>query len=224
MVSDEMLSAYLDGELDPEQSALLEQRIMNDAAVAARLAFMRRADMALRAALPPAPAAADDPVAAFVAGTPLPARFKWSRSFVRAAMLAAACAVGFMAGRALEPAEAEWTPLALSGDLTRLLNSAPSGAQERIGDSDVVIGFSMRGEHGEVCRQFQSSSPLGAAEGLACRNGDHWRLRVQAAMASPEGYAVAGAESPVDAAIAAMGDTALIEQAEEQRLIASGWR
>jgi hypothetical protein len=224
MLSDEMLGAYLDGELDPEQRGLVDRQVSADPLIAGRLQRLRRSDEALRAAIPRLATAPDDPVLAMLTGGPPRAGRGLRERVMQAAALAAACLIGVFGGRAFAPEQNLTAPWALGDPLVRTLDETPSGERVQLGDSEIVIGFTLRDGDGEVCRQFNVVSTGEVADALACREDGSWRLRVQSLSRAEEGYTVAAASSPIDAAIAGMNNAAVLDLDAERALMASGWR
>lgn len=227
MFSDEMLGAYLDGELEPEQRALVERHMEADAAVGERLRCLRRTDEVLRRALPQQATAPNDAVLAMlVSGAGAAAAPRFNRVFIQAAALAAACVMGVIAGQSLAPSGDELGLFALSPDIRRALDTMPSGERVHVASGEMAVGFSVRAESGELCRQYELRAGAETIESLACLETDGWQTRVQAiAQAeSAESYTVAGSTSPVDAAIAAMGEVSVLDRDAERALIANRWR
>ena len=54
MLNDDLIGAYLDGELDAERGAMVERQLRYDSGAVARLKRMRTADQLLRQAFPEA--------------------------------------------------------------------------------------------------------------------------------------------------------------------------
>ncbi|MGQ0661875.1 MAG: hypothetical protein ACT4N3_13530, partial [Sphingosinicella sp.] len=90
-------------------------------------------------------------------------------------------------------------------------------------DATTRIGVSFARADGSLCRTFASAN----ISGLACREGDDWRMiATAAASASPRGdYRQAGAEAPLilQAAQEMMAGEPL-DAADERRARDAGWR
>jgi hypothetical protein len=225
MLSDEMLGAYLDSELDPEQRGLVERQLRADPQVASRLRRLRRGDEKLAAAVPLPATDADDPVLAMlVSGERRFVLRGFRERLMQAAALAAACIIGVFGGRVLAPRESSTTPWALNDSIAQVLDQTPSGESVRIEDSEIVVGFTLRSGEGEICRQFDVVSSEITADSLACRDGDGWRLRAQSIEGGGDGFTVAGANSPIDQVIAGMDGAVALDLEAERQLMASGWR
>jgi len=229
MLNDELICAYLDGELDQEKRALVEHRLASDKGAAARLERMRGADALIRRALPRFASDAHDPIAALIMERPLNVVKLVERTWVRrAAAIAAACVIGVLVGR-LSGSEqvSDIDPqMRLGAEIERVLENTPSGQSAPIMGGEVHMALSVQTETGVFCRQFRAVSGLHAADGLACRDGGQWRLVVQSAAArEAAAYNTAAAEvSPMDAAINELGGATVLDESEERALIAADWR
>lgn len=229
MLNDELLSAYLDGELDETKRALVENWLANDKGAAARLDRMSNADALLRRAIPKVAPDAADPIAALIMGRPsanvIPIRRTWGR---QAAALAAACVMGVLVGRlGAANNDAPAPGMELNAAIQQILDTAPSGESAPIMGGEMQVALTFETESGDVCRQFRTSSGARAADALACRDGADWRLIVQAeAPADEEGvYRTASADaSPIEAAVSAMGGVTVLSEREERVLMSSNWR
>lgn len=221
MLNDDLIGAYLDGELDAERSAMVEQQLRADKGAAARLERMRAADDVLKRALPAARISQDDALAASIlAAQPFAHRRDWA---LRIAALAAAAVFGLLIGRgASNDAPA---PYAISAQEARLLDTQPSGRVTEISTGAFEVVLSLQSEAGDVCRQFRLTRDMQSTDVLACRRGvEEWRMVAAATAASVEGYVPAGANSPLDAAIEALGPVQALDTVQEGEQISSGWR
>jgi hypothetical protein len=185
---DETLMAFADGELDEAKRAEISAAIERDPDLARRVAQHR----ALR-----------NEVAGAFAGVvdqPVPARLreaaavpaargnvvKFPTKVTRAlptpwrarewTAMAASLLVGvFVAGKLL-PDKGEvvtrMSTLVASGELVNALDTQLAGTQA--GESPVHIGLTFRDQRGAFCRSFISRSM--SVAGLACREGDAWRI------------------------------------------------
>ena len=191
MIDDETFFAWLDGELDPRKTAEMDARVASDLELAGRAEQHRALAVRLRDTF--------DPVAA----APVPERFRsalrpkdnlvdlaaakrrgaWP-SLPQWAAVAATLAVGVLLGTLVprdggNPVQVRGGALYAAASLDRALDtelaSAPTGKDR--------IGLTFRAQSGEICRTFTNP----AASGLACRDGDRWRLR--GLFAAPEGQA-----------------------------------
>lgn len=232
-MNDELIGAYLDGELDAEKRALVEHWLASDQGAAARLERIRGADALIRDAIPRVAARDDDPIVALIRGqeksAPAPSLSRvWA---MRAAALAAACVLGVFAGRASGPdlisiergADAQ---MRVGTEVARVLDAVPSGEATPILGGEVEVALSFQTEAGQVCRQYRTISGRHAADAVACREDGGWRMVVQAAATDIESgdYVPAGSNSPIDVAISALGPAIALEAREERALIDAEWR
>jgi hypothetical protein len=183
MVTDEAFFAWLDGELDPAESARVEAEVEADPELAAKAERHRAMRRKLAAAFDPVLAA---PVPPWLRELrPVPdvvdlASVRESRIARRWsgvppwAAVAATLAIGIFVGtmaphRSDAPVAVEggafYAAAALDRGLTTQLASAPTG--------DIRVGLTFRDQSGAMCRSFTAP----AASGLACRDGNRWRLR-----------------------------------------------
>lgn len=241
--SDETLMAYADGELDPATRSAVERAIRSDPTLAAKV----RQHTALRsnvfAAFAPI---ADEPVpprltAATRSGKVIQlntaraarteaAQEKRSWSWAEWGGIAAALIVGVLAGGAGVAGLQEQPQLAATsggallahGDLADALSTQLAGTTGQ--GAPVKIGVSFEAREGGYCRSFM----MGAAAGLACRNGAEWKVPVmaQAAPAAAGDYRQAGSEMPpmvldaIDERITGQTMDAKAEEAARAR----GWK
>lgn len=236
-VSDEMITAWLDGEVTPQQRSEIESAIAASPQLGVRVARLARADRLL------APAYAE------TLNAPVPQRFEAvigkSRrggglaSFREAlssllsprpmAMAAASLLVGVMLGGAILSGSPTVASMASDGEgrmiadnaMGQSLASLASGAAA----GPVSIRLSLVDEGGRYCRQFETS----VAAGLACREGDAWvidTLSRTGARSSADGtYVMAdGSTDPtISAALQRLGVRRVLDAREESAAIASGW-
>jgi hypothetical protein len=233
-LSDETFFAWLDGELAGPEAAEVEALVASDAGLSARAAEHRALAGRLRSAFDPvARAPVPERIAAplrprvislagWRAKTVARASGRVPQWAAMAATLALGLFVGTMigAGSGSAPLDARdgaiYAAGSLDGALDRQLASA--GA-----DGDVRVGLTFRDRSGAICRSFTSQ----ASSGLACRDGDEWRMR--GLFAPPEGqsgdYRMAAGQDPnlaelIDSTIA--GDP--FDAGQEAQAQRRGWR
>lgn len=244
--SDEILMAYADGELDEPLRGEVERAVRADAALAAAVerhralrrdvyaAFAGIADEPVPARLQPQGAkvlsfdAARNAKLRAQAPQPAPAP-SLPRAWPQWGALAATLVVGVLAGSlwfsgsdagGFVTADAGGRLVArgqLAGALSRQLASDPAP------DSPVRIGVSFASRDGGYCRSFH----VGANAGLACRDGDHWRIAVlKEGPAAAGAYRQAASSTPgavleaIDERIAGTAFDAAAERAARER----GWK
>lgn len=233
MTDDPDFYAWLDGELPEPAASAMATRVASDPELAALAEEHRALHGRLRSAFgtlldAPVPAglqaALDHPPAAdilpFAARSQAPRRRVALTGLAHAASLALGLLVGGTLPRASEGLyRASGSGLAASGSLDRALDTQLA----RAGSVDGIrLGLSFRDGDGQYCRSFDA----GSSSGLACRDGDSWRV---------EGL-VGGAPTGSDYRMASGLDPALgelidrrmagdpLDAEAEARLARSGWQ
>jgi len=224
-IPDDLLAAYVDGELSESERAQVEQAIARDARLAQRVAQQRALRLRLRNAFngvrEPMPqrllnAARLEPLSGPAQIIDL-ARVRAERARraerrrpqipSRATMaIAASLLLGLGAGLLLEhlfvsagPTEYRDGALLASGLLNRALNEQLASAAP--GSSAVRIGLSFRSRNGGFCRTFVFDNHR-SLTGLACREQQRWHILTllgadaSASAGSAPGYRMAGAAMP----------------------------
>jgi anti-sigma factor RsiW len=237
MVNDETFFAWLDGELDPHEAALVEAEVATDPRLAAMAAEHRAVQARLKGAFDPlldAPvpealfAAVRNPAQAdlidFAEAKRRRERRGWP-SVPQWGAMAATLAIGVLVGT-IVPQHRETGPVevhegriyaasAINRALDTQLASAPTG--------DVRVGVTFRNATGAICRSFTTSS----SSGLACRENGRWRMR--GLFAAPEGqttdYRMAAGMDP---SLAALVDSTMagepLDAAAEKAARDKNWR
>ena len=188
MISTETIVAYVDGELDAEKAAAVEAAAKTDPALAEAIAAHRRLREGLFAAFAPV---ADEPVPdrlLAAAAPPAPVirlddfRARRRRIVVQAGALAASLVAAIGVTFALTQPHGDFRSspggLVAQGRLAHDLSSQL--ASENRGPTR--IGLTFRDQAGTVCRTFSTKT----SDGMACRDGDAWRID---ALARAEGQA-----------------------------------
>lgn len=234
---DEKFFAWLDGELSGDDSAEMEAKVAADPRLARLAEQHRQLGSRLQSAFgevaeTPVPkrlvdaarsprsnvidiAACRDSLARPFFG-PLP---QWA---AMAAVLALGLFAGTFIGRDLvsSPVTARDGTLYAAGAVEQALDTQLASAPA---SNDLRVGLTFRDRGGAICRSFAGA----AASGLACRDGDRWRLR--GLFAAPEGqsseYRMAAGIDPnvaglIDSTMAGEPFNATQERAAKQR----GWR
>ena len=232
--NDDMLSAYLDGELPAETCTALEVLFTSDAALRSRLEQLRSVDRQLKTALRLSALTVDDPLAAQirqssparVRSDPRPMRMLSRR---RAGLFALAASLfGVVMGHVLTPgavndAGSGW--MTASGALAQVLELQPSGRRSTENGETARLLLSFMADDGRYCRVFDWQGAGKAAEGLACREAGGWQLVTWQAAAVSTGFIpAAGGSAAVDAAMDALGGSEALNAAAERELIARQWR
>ena len=229
IVNDEMLMAFADGELGPEDAAAVERALAEDPALRVSLDVQRKLKARLAQAYAPVMEEAlpsrltgllEERVIDFASARERKARrFAWPQL----AAMAASLAVGIVAGSLVSgpgggPVAVEDGAMLARGELadaleTRLASAQPPVAQTR-------IGISFEDDQGRFCRTFEAP----ALGGIACRSESGWALVMAAAAArATTEYRQAGASLVMEQAQAMMADAPLDAEAE-RRALERGWK
>lgn len=180
MIDDEKFFAWLDGELPADDAARIAEQVGADPALIARAAEHRALAASLRAGFAPlmedkmppprfAPAEVVDLSARRKQGGA-----RGSFGLPQWAAMAATLAVGivaghFVGGRDSSLIQSRDGQLVAAASLDEALNSQLASSEQ---GGAVRIGLTFRDKAGGICRTFSEKG----ATGLACRDGDHWRV------------------------------------------------
>ncbi len=201
-ISDEMLMAYADGELDATAREAVESAMREDPQIVERVgrhrALRRRIqeaysavlledvpDRLLRAAQGAAATErkvvnlqdARAPRGHSARRTrPLPRQWQWRAAGAMAASVIVGVGVGFFIwGRTAPPfARGADGALVARGQLAQALSNQLAAEQSQA--SSVQIGLSFLAKSGDYCRTFALSGEQ-SPSGLACRHGEEWQVR-----------------------------------------------
>jgi hypothetical protein len=232
IITDEILMAYVDGELDADARAAVEAAMAEHPDVARRVARQqelrrrlhvafnevlgepvpdRLVEAARRAPAGVRPAPVTDLARARAQKTE-PSGRRWS--WPEWGAMAASVLVGALLSQALlrtftaEPIVVREGRLVANDVLARALSNQLTADQPL--DARIAMGLSFRAQGGEYCRTFVIRDGRGLA-GLACREGETWSVQTVAPGGQSPGpggeYEMAGAELP-----------ALILRAVEERI------
>ncbi len=246
-LSDEVLGAYVDGELEPAERAVVADAITRDPAVAARIAALEALNRKLRSAFgdvlaEPVPAS----LAAAVRGAAAPsvvdlgdvraARRRPALSRPSAggwAALAASVVVGLVVGHftVMAPPQGSLAigagGISAGASLTAALNSR--AAHDPAAADGVEIGLSFRSTSGGYCRTFAVADRASYA-GLACREGDQWQIGTLTQVAGASGASGAFRQAAttlppaVREAVAASISGEPLDADAERAAMQHGWR
>lgn len=244
--TDEMLMAYADGEVDTATRTAIEAAAATDPRMAEVIARHRQLRTLLRREFAPI---LDEPVPSRLleaaecgeaaprsaevrelqpgaAATVAPARRGLWPAWVA---MAATFVLGAFVGGALRdapsgPFEARNDRLVAAGELAKTLSTVL--AREARPGSAIRPGLSYRTVEGELCRTFAISH----SAGLACREGEHWRVDLLEPLPAVEvrtdHYRMAGVELPpaLRDALEARIDGDPLDAAGEAAARDRGWR
>lgn len=182
MIDDERFFAWLDGELDPAESAAVAAAVERDPALRAKAARHRAMAQKLQRAFAPLTA---EPVALpnaavidIASARPHRTRHWWQEAAALAATLVLGLVIGTRFAAADSPVAAGQETLVAAAGLDRMLDRQLASATAARGDR---VGLTFRDSSGRICRTFSAST----ANGLACREGDAWKI--EALLGSGEG-------------------------------------
>jgi hypothetical protein len=229
----ELLSQYLDGELDAGARTALDKRLADEPELAALLARLRRLDAQVAASVC---ASATDSVPEHVAallrddGKVVPLR----RPLRRAAW-PAALAASLVAAVALLLVPGEDSQQPLTGSDTLLAGALEAEASRAEGWVTLPDGRYLRpvltfpDRDGNWCREFLLRDGGQDWRGVACREAGNWETQVVARetfLAAEEAYRPAGAEDndKIAGFITRNAADIALGAREEQTLIASSWQ
>jgi hypothetical protein len=237
-LNDELLCAYMDGELDADMRARVEQAMVDDAGARVRLERMRVADERLKAEIPLSALQPNDPLSARILdGKPLPGAsrpsLRWGAVVTALAAGIGGVIVGFMLARSQRAPEAPVVAAvpapSLSGAssntfLLAALDSGESGKAIRQAGRSAQIILTFESDDGQYCRAFRSHEANAAAEGVACRDDGQWQIVAWDGTVDPdEGFRAAGASELLDDVMDRLGGGAALEPADERALIEQHW-
>jgi len=215
-IDETMVIAWVDGELAPEQAAMVEQAVAADPS----LRDLANTHRAMRARFARAfGGIADEPVALPSAEIVsfADARAKRMRRLWVPGAIAASLVAGLFIGQIERPAGVtdRADALALAPDFARKLDTQLSGEP-----GPVRVALSFRAQDGAYCRSFSATH----LDGVACRTATGWSLRYAApSTASGGAYAQAGTDPGQASAIAAMIAGEPLDAAGERAARERGW-
>jgi hypothetical protein len=249
-ITDELLVAYVDDELDPAQRELVSSVLAINPALCRRAEEMRLSRDLLREAFPlnpdasipePIEAAANRLAEACARGSspsPLAAPFRGWRKYAIATtvVLGMAGSATYLARRAERTStESNVTALTRIGPdtaLHRVLESIPSAQLIDVPAEDAAVRavLTFRARDGRFCREFEVLAGSRGSTGIACRERGAWHTEVllSAAVAPPDSnyYTPAGeSDEPAVAEVVnrlIQGDP--LSAQEEAHVLSSGWQ
>lgn len=247
-LSNEVVMAYVDGELDADDSAMVERAMRDDAEVASAVASARALRDRIRQAYAPV---LDEPVPARLlaaanagiespagdSGNVVPLRLSSAATappgrawrLPHWAALAASLLLGVLMAPLLSPKrspamlDSSGGALVAAGELARTLGTRIAADRAQ---GVVAVGLSFRGADGRYCRTFTLGG-AGAMTGLACRDDQAWRVVALGESRSDVGE-LRRATSALPPAILAEVDARLrgepLDEEGERKARDAGWR
>ncbi len=225
-IDDDLLMAYADGELSPEETARIEKLLARDAEARERVRLYRETAALARAAFASTleervPEALEERIREMARDdgrvVPFPAaRRRVLRRLALPLAASLALLIGFAAGSRMQP-ESE------SALLARALERTPSGA---IGPGEVLPLATLESADGGWCRRFERPRDGRVAQGIACREPDgRWRLvaLLERKTDTAAGYRPAGGPGDPLSPLAERLGMQPVDEETEAALILGGW-
>ena len=250
-ITDELLVAYVDDELDADQRAMVSSVLTGNPALCRRAEEMRLARDLLQEAfplradvtVPPEIDRAANRLAEACASqrSPRPQRslfqFGWKHGLVAGLLVCVAGLAGYAAWRGTGASTGTAvTALMLIGPETplhRVLESTPSAEVVNVPAESAAIRavLTFRAKDGRFCREFEILAASGGSTGIACREQGAWRAEVMlgTTVRPPNGdyYTPASAESD-EPAVSEVAERLMdgdpLGAVEEARVLASRWK
>ncbi|PKM17179.1 MAG: hypothetical protein CVV11_20660 [Gammaproteobacteria bacterium HGW-Gammaproteobacteria-15] len=190
MLSDEMLSAFLDAQLSPAEMDAVRQQLLDDEQLTERLADLAMVDSLVQQhytqiderPMPEAilqllhqdvPKLAETPGNAKVIPFPLWRRAQQQLQRHAAAVACIALFAGYGASQLSGPAQPALA--GLTKDVVQLLDSAASGQGYQLAQQQLTPRLSFINQQGDFCRQYSLQSQAELSENIACRRNGRWR-------------------------------------------------
>lgn len=239
-ISDEMLMAYLDNELSPDERARVDAALIADADLRSRLKRQERVHEMLHAAFAPA-MTERTPERLVTAAMTTPASWRWrlGQWFAMAgeervrlaprlagamAAVAGVAVVGLFALTLTRTGISPEPPFGASGDLAYALENKLASDDVEFGPR---VGVTFRAKDGAICRTFDVGGAPENYAGLACRAGDGWTVKTYVDAPGRSGaYETASAGMPqaVRDAVFALIEGEPFDAQAERDARADGWR
>lgn len=248
-ISDELLSAYLDGELSGEELALVENALATDPAAKKRFSELRRSDEMVNVL---ASAIDDEPfpveleelletstknsdngnVVAFAQKNRNPAINRWALPLAASIALA----VGFAGGGVFNPfgssnpASDQLAAIVPGNPLHDLLEDTASGQRLMMdGKLSGEVRLTFIDDKDRPCREYSLQSEDEASQAVACREDDgKWNVelaaRTEPQRANDDGFSTASSGNEIfGSAVNQMMASDALDSESEQRMISRSW-
>ena len=248
-LNDEILTAYADGELEPDMRAAVERRIAADDVFAERVRRFKESRAHARDALAPllrekVPEALSASVQDLLAGAreapqhdgsnviPLasgqrraapPAFARWAMPLAASVALVVGAAAGFVIGTS---GTDEQPGLAIAGlgqaGVVTALDTIAAGSEDSIGAGERFRAIATyRGADGAVCREFEVDRADGSTiVAVACHPDAAWEVQFAVvARQASDGYAPASSLESLDAYLDAVGAGAPLSPEAERNAL-----
>ncbi|MCU0902542.1 MAG: zf-HC2 domain-containing protein [Tabrizicola sp.] len=240
-ITDELLMAYADGELDAAEMAEVERAMAEDESLAERVAIFADTRRAVKDAYPaPAPVSADlaarvramteaaEARPATAAVIDLAARRKpapvWSLAMAASLALAVGLAGGWYVGTGASGGEGLRLTALSDPAISGALATVAAGERLELADGNAFAAIAtFRTADGEVCREFEYDQAAGSTYvAVACDQSGTWDLRFAVASAPDDGgYAPASSLDTLDAYLEATGAGQPMTREDEAAVLAA---
>jgi hypothetical protein len=249
-ITDELLVAYVDDELDAAQRNLVSSVLASNPALCRRADDMRLARDLLREGFPLRPdasvpanieAAANRLAEACVPRSAQPrekSRFRgrWKYAFAAGLLLCVGVSGTYLAwltgGESTERPVTALMQITPGMPLHGVLESTPSAEVINVPSEDAAMRavLTFQAKDGRFCREFEVLARSGSSTGIACREQGEWRAEVlmSSAAAPPNSNYYTPASQSDDPAVAEVVDRLIqgdpLSAQEEADALANGWR
>lgn len=244
-ITDELLCAWLDGELTATERARVDAALAAQPALAERLERLRLANEltrrhadaidrqplrpALQALLATTAPAAPPGQAGTVVPLPLRARLlhHWQQLSVAQGSLALAASLVLAVGLALVVMQRDDSAADGFALHAALLEQVASGDTLQVGSSTLSPRFSFRNTAGDWCRVYHVEEPGQGSDNIACRVNEGWTLQASlpAAQQDADAYVPAtGTADGLDVLLDQLMQGAPLSLDTEARLLRQGWQ
>ena len=235
-ITDEMLMAFVDGELEEHESESVRVAIENDNALLVRLERLRQVDNLLRAAYP-APVDDTDRFTELLREPANVVQLKprsAARQWIPAGAAIAAGVAGLLIGNVMTVSSPGLMSVArgdvhVAGVVQNVLNVQPAGEVVYEDGFRVTPVLSFVANDSRPCREVRISGHDASVRFVACMNAKEHGWEVEAMVRAPgedlpDTYHKAGGNDPViDAALARLGVKEMLDVESERAAIASRW-
>ena len=245
-ITEEMLIAFADGELDPRDRETVMRAVAADPELGQKLAAHQRLRTRLsehfeplteepvpdrlKALLVQKPGSEDDNVVSLASvregrkgKVERERRNGWLPGWGNFAAIAATLVLGLAVGQSMNdgsPVGIRGSGLVAQGNLAKVLDTRLASAQEP--DPETRIGLTFRSKGGEICRTFDGA----AMAGLACREAGRWRLEqlLPGASAGSDYRQASAADPRIAASVQGMIAGVPFDAQAEKAALDEGWQ
>ena len=221
-IDDQVLSAFLDAELNDEQMQIVRASIADDETLCDRLAELAAVDQHVKQYSKqideqPVP----DSISALLAegenhNVVSMTKTKPTPVKTLSAMAIAASAIFAITLTFMQPGDNKYEVLA----------ATPSGVEASYSDGSITPQLSFTNQQGQLCRVYLDRQPQQVSQNLACRNDQGWVEKTApiAVQDNQQSYQTASASNPLDTLLDEMMVGTALNAEQEQHAIATNWQ